>query len=103
MGEEVIPGITVHHGKKNIKVICYWRLKLLITELAFQKKIYRADEPGLKQLPGRSGIYDRLLCNHQMEKDIARCEKIEVEKNRGPTKLVKYCRRCEFACPVGKA
>ena len=70
---------------------------------AFQKKIYRADELGLKQLPGRSGIYDRLLCNHQMEKDIARCEKIEVEKNRGPTKLVKYCRRCEFACPVGKA
>ncbi len=70
---------------------------------AFQKKIYRANEFGLKQLPGRSGVYDRMLCNYQMEKDIGNCEKIEVEARVRPTKLVKYCRRCEFACPVGKA
>jgi hypothetical protein len=37
-----------------------------------------------------------------MEMDINNCEKIEVKKHDRPGKLIKYCRLCEFTCPVGK-
>jgi epoxyqueuosine reductase len=50
-------------------------------------------------LPGRDGAYDRDVCNIRMEKDVK-------EKNKnslGKQAVVKYCRRCEFVCPVGKS
>jgi epoxyqueuosine reductase len=68
---------------------------------AFQKKIYHGSELGLDKLPGRSGVYSRQLCNVQMENDIGNSEKIEIREQRRLGKLIKYCRRCEFACPVG--
>jgi epoxyqueuosine reductase len=46
-------------------------------------------------LPGRDGAYDRERCNVRMEKDIAKSTAAGQEP-------IKYCRRCEFACPVGK-
>ncbi len=49
-------------------------------------------------LPARDGAYDRKICNIQMEKDIAESQK-NASGGPGPTK---YCRRCEFVCPVGK-
>lgn len=49
-------------------------------------------------LPGRDGKYNRALCNTRMEKDI-----IEGAKNNSGTQsMIKFCRRCEFVCPVGK-
>jgi epoxyqueuosine reductase len=71
-------------------------------QAAFQKKIYHKAELGLDELPGRSGVYSRPLCNHQMEMDIAKSQKIKAQKQDRPGKLIKYCRLCEFACPVGK-
>lgn len=68
---------------------------------AFQNKLYHGTAFGLDELPGRSGVYSRQLCNLQLEEDIRNCEMIEVDDHTGPAKLVKYCRRCEFACPVG--
>ncbi len=71
-------------------------------QAAFQKKIYHKAELGLDELPGRSGVYSRPLCNQQMEIDISNCENIEVKEHDRPGKLIKYCRLCEFSCPVGK-
>ena len=71
-------------------------------QAAFQKRIYRKFELGLDALPGRSGVFSRQLCNDQMEMDINNCEKIEVKEHDRPVKLIKYCRLCEFTCPVGK-
>ncbi|HDR16280.1 MAG TPA: epoxyqueuosine reductase [Desulfobacteraceae bacterium] len=49
-------------------------------------------------LPGRDGSYNRDLCNVRMEKDVAESSK----NNRGKQPITKYCRKCEFICPVGK-
>jgi len=49
-------------------------------------------------LPARDGAYDRHLCNIRMEKDIAESR----ESRSGKPAAVKYCRKCEFVCPVGK-
>lgn len=81
---------------------CDMPCRTVCPQAAFQKKIYRNEELGFDELPGRSGVYDRLLCNQQMEMDIRSCEKIEVKEINRPVKLIKYCRRCEFTCPVGK-
>ncbi len=48
-------------------------------------------------LPARDGAYDRELCNIRMEKDIS-----ESIKNADTYAPIKYCRKCEFVCPVGK-
>jgi epoxyqueuosine reductase len=37
-----------------------------------------------------------------MRRDDEKGEKIVVEGQDEPGKLVKYCRRCELACPIGK-
>ena len=49
-------------------------------------------------LPGRDGTYDREQCNERMEKDIT--ESSKNDNSEEPT--TKYCRKCEFVCPVGK-
>jgi len=69
---------------------------------AFQNKIYLEKQFGLAMLPARTGVYSRNLCNVQIERDDENSEKIVVERPDEPGKLVKYCRRCELACPVGK-
>jgi epoxyqueuosine reductase len=50
------------------------------------------------RLPGRDGAYNRDLCNIRMEKDIAD----SAENNTGRQPAIKYCRKCEFICSVGK-
>ena len=69
---------------------------------AFERNIYSEKQYGLTMLPARTGVYSRHLCNVQMERDDKKGEKIVVEGQDEPGKLVKYCRRCELACPVGK-
>jgi len=49
-------------------------------------------------LPARDGVYNREICNIRMEKDIS-----ESEKNSfGEQIPIRYCRKCELVCPVGK-
>jgi epoxyqueuosine reductase len=48
-------------------------------------------------LPARDGFFDRKVCNIRMEKNIHESREINSIK-KAP---VKYCRRCEFVCPVG--
>jgi len=50
------------------------------------------------QLPGRDGMYNRELCNTKMVKDAAEGSKC----NSGKQPVTKFCRKCEFVCPVGK-
>ena len=52
---------------------------------------------GSLDLPARDGAYARKLCNIRMEKDI-----YESNEYAGGQTLTKYCRKCEFVCPVGK-
>ena len=68
----------------------------------FQSRIYAKEKFGLDKLPGRSGVFSRDLCNVQMEVDVDNCQEIKVEGLTSSGKLIKYCRLCEFSCPVGK-
>ena len=68
---------------------------------AFERQRFSARDTGLDQLPGRNGTYSRSPCNRQMQMDIdAAAEDIDPESGR-TEKIIKYCRRCEMACPVG--
>ena len=49
-------------------------------------------------LPGRDGSYNKALCNQRMKKDIREGS----ENNFGKQPGIKFCRKCEFVCPVGK-
>ncbi|MDA3918700.1 MAG: epoxyqueuosine reductase [Deltaproteobacteria bacterium] len=48
--------------------------------------------------PARDGAYNRNICNIRMEKDVAESRKRSGDKQSS----IKYCRKCEFVCPVGK-
>ena len=69
---------------------------------AFGKRMYSEKQFGLDMLPARTGVYSRHLCNVQMELDDENSEEIVVEGQDEPGKLVRYCRCCELACPIGK-
>ena len=93
---------------------------------AYQKIVYSNDALGQSILPGINGTYDRVTCNVKMEKDIADAVvtmqadggermgvkkaieefeegvKVEQKVDKEPQYCVKYCRKCELACPVGK-
>jgi epoxyqueuosine reductase len=78
---------------------------------AFETTALSPAEAGMDTLPGRDGKFSRARCEIQMEKDIddSRADRDEMaqfeadleEVNQTPIRI-KYCRRCEFACPVGK-
>jgi len=50
-----------------------------------------------------TGAYHRPKCIAQMNADMAnRIPGEEIDENGSPGSIVKYCRACEFACPVGR-
>ena len=49
-------------------------------------------------LPGRDGTYNRELCNIRMQKDVTD----SYRNNCGEQPAIKFCRKCELACPAGK-
>jgi epoxyqueuosine reductase len=71
---------------------------------AFHARVYHREDYNIDGLPGRDGFFSRDLCNSQMEQDTSASgeNKINMERRREPDVPVKYCRRCEFSCPVGK-
>lgn len=69
---------------------------------AFNQKIYTIEKFGEENLPGRTGHYNRLACNIQMKLDEESAETQITEHHQQPVKVVKYCRNCEYACPIGK-
>ena len=82
---------------------------------AFDRVVLSSVETGLYALPGRDGCFSRAKCSIQMDKDfedsgIAVDEGflsemyssgVETERISQIKECIKWCRRCEFACPVG--
>ncbi len=68
---------------------------------AFRSKIYYEKDLATGQLPARDGVFSRRLCNKQMMLDVKKGEEAKRKDPDSPTGVVKYCRRCEFSCPVG--
>jgi len=92
---------------------------------AFEQKVFSSKALNLSKLPGTEGTYDRVTCNVKMNQDIVNAidavpsgqkEKHEARlaidgfedgfRNKSQKAVVdycvKYCRRCELVCPVGK-
>ena len=69
---------------------------------AFNQQLYNPEEYQQTHLPGRTGVYARPSCNIQMEHNIDVAQENKTDGFDKPVKLVKYCRRCEWACPVGR-
>ncbi len=69
---------------------------------AFDEKIYSFEEYRQSELPGKTGVYSRVKCNLQMEKNIAKGKEVEIENTDKTGLEVRHCRACELACPVGR-
>lgn len=69
---------------------------------AFTHPLAMADPLSRPPLPARTGAYVRAACNRQMELDIAAAGEETVAGFENPVKIIRYCRSCELACPVGK-
>ncbi len=62
---------------------------------AFSEIIFSQEKTGLLKLPGKIGNYSRLKCHDEMEKALE-------NSGNGQKEICKFCRVCEFNCPVGK-
>lgn len=72
---------------------------------AFDNIVHQKEAIGIDNLPGRIGDYDYLKCNMQMKEDVESTDKNDACINISGKEMyqpIKYCRTCEFACPVGK-
>jgi len=93
---------------------------------AFDAAAYDASALGQSQLPGTDGAYDRITCNTKMAQDVEDAARSLATSEEDPKNLastmnafeeavmtlpqaggqarygVKYCRRCELSCPVGR-
>lgn len=69
---------------------------------AFENNAFPKEAYDLDYLPGRSGHFSRPTCNVQMVADNETATREPVDGFEKPVRIVKYCRQCEFACPVGK-
>lgn len=60
------------------------------------------DYEGLTALPGHDGAYNVQKCDFQIAKDVDDAKEEIVEGyTEYPNKIIKYCRLCELACPLG--
>jgi epoxyqueuosine reductase len=78
-----------------------WCQKACPQQALTEKISYPSAFPG--DLPGRDGSYSRKLCNIQMEIDKQNAQQHIIDGFGEPVKLIKYCRRCELSCPVGRS
>jgi len=69
---------------------------------SFMEEVYSCFEFGRRELPGRDGYYDRIACNVQMKADEESATEQNIEGIGDSVRVVKYCRECEFSCPVGR-
>ncbi len=80
---------------------------------AFYSKPLSTSATAASRFPGRDGSYRRASCMTQMELDWTTSAYPPVEDNPADMEeesigtagayVVKHCRRCEFACPVGNS
>jgi len=63
---------------------------------------HKNDEPQLDWWDGRNGCFSRAICSIQMEEEINHAEILPAAGTDETGKRIKYCRRCESACPGGR-
>ncbi len=82
---------------------------------AFDRIVLSPVETGMYKLPGRDGCFSRAKCYIQMDKDVEESDMAVAKgflsgldksalvtgKISRTEKRIKWCRRCELACPVG--
>jgi epoxyqueuosine reductase len=77
---------------------------------AFEEPVLSSAEAGVTALPGRDGHFSRPRCMNQMDEDVEQSGvglsqmepyPADTEDAAQAVVRVEYCRRCEFACPVG--
>ena len=81
---------------------CDMRCRSVCPLKAFEQKIFSEKEFGIDQLPARSGVFSRPVCNRQMVLDENQDEHIKIEEEAESRRAIKFCRLCEFSCPVGQ-
>lgn len=81
---------------------CSMPCRTVCPQDAFGRKVYSEQQFGLTELPARTGVYSRDMCNVQMKLDMANSEELRVRGRLESKRLIRYCRRCELVCPVGK-
>ena len=83
---------------------------------AFGRVVLSPADAGIDTLPGRDGRFSRARCTIQMDKDVEDSDMaaaneflsgldksaLVTEEISGTEKRIKWCRRCELACPVGR-
>ena len=83
---------------------------------AFDRIVLSPAEAGMDTLPGRDGRFSRARCTIQMDKDVEDSDlavakeflsgldksALATEGISRTEKRIKWCRRCELACPVGR-
>ena len=64
------------------------------------------DKPCMRACPQKAfgqGVFTRPLCNRQMKKNERNAAVVEGKAETDAfIRIIKYCRACELACPVGK-
>ena len=77
---------------------------------AYEKNGLSAVETGMVTLPGRDGCFSRAKCMIQIGKDVEDSgidlkemepSEMDIEGMSHAKECIRYCRRCELACPVG--
>ena len=68
----------------------------------FKEVVHNSFKYGREELPGRGGQYNRIICNTQMTRDEEKALEQNVPGIGESVRVVKYCRKCELSCPVGK-
>ena len=82
---------------------------------AFDRVVLSPDETGMHALPGRDGHFSRARCTVQMDKDVEDSDMavasgflsgldksaLAIGGVSQTETRIKWCRRCELACPVG--
>ena len=83
---------------------------------AFDSIVHSSVETGMDTLPGRDGRFSRARCSVQMDKDVEDSDMavgkgflsgldqsgVEAGGTSQTEGRIKWCRRCELACPVGR-
>jgi len=69
---------------------------------AFDKPFCSPETYNLDILPGRDGRYARPTCNIEIKKNSGEAREQIPEGFSKSVKIIKFCRDCEWSCPIGK-
>lgn len=86
----------------NPCIKCDDRCRKACPQRAFDEPICSTDSHDVAAIPGRDGSYARHSCHIQIVKDNDETRETTLEGMPERGKVVKFCRNCEWSCPVGR-